>query len=444
MASATASSPVTRYAESDGVNVAYRSYGEGPLDLIYVPGLISHIEAFHEIPGYTEFIDALASFARVVTFDKRGQGLSDRVPGAPSVEERMLDIGAVMDAVGSASAAVFGVSEGCAISVVFAATYPRRVRALILFGGFARFTRAPDYPFMPTEEDMMKTVKYWGSGGSVKSLSQTQAENSAFRELWAKLERLCVSPGSYREMLLANTKIDIRGFLPQIQVPTLILHRRTDIGVRIENSRYLAEHIPGARLVELDSGGHFVTDGDTSVIAEEISAFLTGQRDLSIDFDRVLATVLLTDIVGSTELVTRHGDRKWSELLSAHDKICQALVERYRGRLVKSTGDGVLATFDGPARAIACGRAIGDGLQSLGMRVRSGVHTGEVELRGDDIGGLAVHIAARVAALARAGEMLVTKVVTDLVAGADIRFQDRGEHALKGIKESWHLFAHER
>ena len=441
MVSATPSSPVTRYAESDGVNVAYRTYGEEPLDLIYVPGLISHIEAFHELPGYTEFIDALATFARVVTFDRRGQGLSDRVQGAPSVEERMLDIGAVMDAVGSASAALFGASEGCAISVVFAATYPKRVRALVLYGGFARFNFAPDYPFMPTEEDMMKTVKYWGSGRSVKSLVQTQVENSEFRELWAKLERLCVSPGSYREMLLANAKIDIRGFLSHIQVPTLILHRRTDIGVRIENSHYLAEHIPGARFVELESGGHFVTDGDTSVIAEEISAFLTGQRHLSIDFDRVLATVLLTDIVGSTELVTRHGDRKWSELLSAHDKICHALVERYRGRMIKSTGDGVLATFDGPARAIACGRAIGDRLQPLGMPVRSGVHTGEVEHRGDDIGGLAVHIAARVAALAQSGEMLVTKVVTDLVAGADIRFQDRGEHALKGIKESCHLFA---
>ncbi len=442
MASSVSSSPpVTKYAESDGVNVAYRTYGDGPLDLIYVPGLISHIEAFHEIPTYTEFIDALASFARVVTFDKRGQGLSDRVPGAPSVEERMLDIGAVMDAVGSERAAVFGLSEGAPISVVFAATFPERTQALILLGGFARFLRAPDYPFRPSYDFMMKVFEPWGSGISVERLVQTQAANPTFRELWAKLERLCVSPGGFREMMEANAKIDVRDFLPHIQVPTLVLHRRSDVGVSIENARYLADHIPEARFVELESGGHFVFDGDTSVVVEEISAFLTGQRDLTIDFDRVLATVLLTDIVGSTEMVRRFGDRRWKELLEAHDKISRALVEHYRGRMIKSTGDGILATFDGPARAIACAKTVIERLQPLGMGVRAGVHTGEVELRRDDIAGHAVHTAARVGALAKSGEVLVSRVVTDLVAGSDLRFQDRGEHALKGIEGTWHLFA---
>ena len=383
VSSISSSASVTKYAESDGVNIAYRIYGDGPLDLIYVPGLISHIEAFHEIPTYTEFIDALASFARVVTFDKRGQGLSDRVQGAPSVEERMLDIGAVMDAVGSERAAVFGLSEGASISVVFAATFPERTQALILFGGFPRFIRAPDYPFRPTYDFVMKLfVKSWGSGKSAERLVQTRAANPTFREQWAKLERLCCSPGDFRKMMEANAKIDVRDFLPHIQVPTLLLHRRPDIGVPIENSRYLAERIPGARLVELEGGGHFVVDGDTSVVAEEISAFLTGQRDLSIDFDRVLASVLLTDIVGSTEMVTQLGDRRWNELLEAHDKICHELVARFRGRMIKSTGDGILATFDGPARAIACAKAIGERLRPLGMGVRSGVHTGEVELRG--------------------------------------------------------------
>lgn len=439
--SISSSSSVTKYAESDGVNIAYRTYGDAPLDLIYVPGLISHIEAFHEIPTYTEFIDALASFARVVTFDKRGQGLSDRVQGAPSVEERMLDIGAVMDAVGSERAALFGLSEGAPISVVFAATFPERTQALILFGGCARFIRAPDYPFRPTYDFMMKLAKSWGSGKSAERLAQTRAANPTFREQWAKLERLCYSPGAFREMLEANAKIDVRDFLPHIQVPTLVLHRRSDVAMPIENARYLADHIPGARLVELESGGHFVFDGDTSVVAEEISAFLTGQHRLTIDFDRVLATVLLTDIVGSTEMVRRFGDRKWNEMLEAHDSICRVLVERHRGRMIKSTGDGILATFDGPARAIACAKTVIERLQPLSMGVRAGVHTGEVELRRDDIGGRAVHMAARIGALAKSGEVLVSRVVTDLVAGSDLRFQDRGEHALKGIDGTWHLFA---
>jgi class 3 adenylate cyclase len=333
----------------------------------------------------------------------------------------MLDIGAVMDAVGSERAALFGLSEGASISVVFAATFPERTRALILFGGFARFVRAPDYPFRPTYDFVMKVFKPWGSGKSVERLVQTQAANPTFRELWAKLERLCVSPGSFREMMEANAKIDVRDFLPHIQVPTLVFHRRSDVGVSIENARYLADHIPEARLVELEGSGHFVFAGDTSVVVEEISAFLTGQRDLTVDFDRVLATVLLTDIVGSTEMVRRFGDRRWKELLEAHDKISRALVEHYRGRMIKSTGDGILATFDGPARAIACAKTVIERLQPLGIGVRAGVHTGEVELRHDDIGGRAVHMAARVGALAKSGEVLVSRVVTDLVAGSDLR-----------------------
>lgn len=437
----SASPPVIKYASSGGVSIAYRVYGDGPLDLIFVPGLLSHIEFLHELPGYTEWLDSLASFARLVVFDKRGQGLSDRGPGAPSIEERMLDIGAVMDAVGIERAAILGYSEGASISAVFAATYPVRTQALILYAGFARSVHAPDYPFMPTCDQWMKTVKYWGTGGSVKIFVQSQAENQGFRELWAKFERLCVSPGAYRAMVEANLKIDVRDILPQIQVPTLVLHRSADPLISIENGRYLAEHIPGARLVELEGGGHFLTEGDSNVLAEEVSAFLTGRRELAIEFDRVLATVMLTDIVDSTGQVSQLGDRKWGELLGAHDKIAQEQVEHHRGRLIKSTGDGVLATFDGPGRAIACAQAISVRVAPLGIEIRSGVHTGEIKLRGDDIGGLAVHIAARVSALARSGEVLVTKIVTDLVAGANIRFTDRGEHELRGAEGNWHLFA---
>jgi class 3 adenylate cyclase len=335
-------------------------------------------------------------------------------------------------------------SEGGPMSMVFAATYPERVSALVLYGAFARMTESDGYPWgYPSdvfEGFVNAKVASWGGDDTVDYFAPSRAEDAEFRRRWAAFERRATSPGAYRSLMNMNADTDVRDILPSIRVPTLVLHRSEDIPIRVGNGRYLSEHIAGARFVELAGGDHFFFVGDTSGLLDEVEEFLTGRRSVH-DQDRVLATVMFTDIVSSTEEATRLGDSAWRKLLDQHDTLTRREVDRWRGRMVKSTGDGALATFDGPARAIRCAAALRTALRGEEVRIRAGLHTGEIELRADDIGGIAVHIAARVEGLAEPDEVLVTKTVTDLVAGSGISFADRGQHDLRGVPGSWQLFA---
>jgi len=437
--------PATRYAQSGEVSIAYQVMGDGPVDLILVPGIVSHVEFQHEVPAYTDYLRRLAAFARVIAFDKRGQGLSDRVSGVPSLEQRMDDVAAIMEAIGSKRAALFGYSEGASMSVLFAATYPERTSHLILFGGFARFTTASDYELMFPEEAILKTVKYWGTGAFIKSLAPNRAKDPAAVSQFAKFERLSASPGAYKAILQQNALIDIRPILSNVRVPTLVLHSRKDALVPVENGRYLASKIPGAKYIEYPEGDHgfFLTEGDFQRgLCGDIEEFITGNRESALpDLERVLATVLFTDIVDSTQRATQMGDHSWRRLLDEHDRAAQRVIEKHRGNQIKTTGDGILATFDGPGRAIRCALAFEAAATQIGLPLRAGLDTGEVEIRDGDIGGVAVHAAARVMALSRPGEVLVSRVVTDLVAGAGLKFSSRGSHELKGLPGRWELFA---
>ncbi len=435
--------PETRYARSGNVSIAYQVMGDGPIDLIMVPGLLSHIEFFHELTGYTNFLRRLAAFARVITFDKRGQGLSDRVAGSPTLDERMDDLDAVMAALGISRAALFGYSEGAAMSALFSATYPERVSHLILFGGFARFTNCDDYTHMFSLEQMIRSVKYWGTGASAKTFAPNLSKDPESVRIWAKGERLIVSPGAYQAMLETNASIDVRAILPQLRVPALVLHSAADLAIPVANGRYLAAHIPNARYIEYPAGDHRPwAEENIDAIVGDIEEFVTGRRELVVDeVERVLATVLFTDIVDSTRQAVSLGDSNWHRLLDEHDKLARRTVEQHRGRLIKMTGDGILATFDGPGRAIKCALALAGGTTRLGIRLRAGLHTGEVELRGEDIAGIAVNTAARIMSEARPGETLVSRVVTDLVAGAGVSFSPREPRELKGLPGRWDLFA---
>jgi class 3 adenylate cyclase/pimeloyl-ACP methyl ester carboxylesterase len=441
--------PTTRYAQSGELNIAYQVMGDAPVDLILVPGMITQLEFLHEIPGYTDCLRRLAGFARVVTFDKSGQGLSDRASHVPSLEQRMDDIRAVMDAIGSMRAALLGCSEGAAISVMFAATYPERTSHLVLFGGFARFFSAPDYPFMRSEEELARRIEdmvaHWGTGTlAVKGFLPSQAEDPDAVRQFGKLERLTFSPGALRAVYQQNMLIDVRAILPTVRVPTLVLHRRTDAIIRPENGRYLASHIAGAKYIEYDDcNDHLIFAGDMRALCSDVEEFITGDRGAAMppdDFDRVLATVLFTDIVGSTRRAAEMGDQVWRRLLDEHDRAAQRVVAQHRGTLVKTTGDGILATFDGPGRAVRCALAFGAAAARLGLPVRAGLHSGEIELRSGDVSGIAVHAAARVMAQARPGEVLVSRVVTDLVAGSGLTFTGRGTHELEGVPGRWDLF----
>lgn len=431
--------PPVRYAKAGEVSIAYRVMGEGPLDLVWVPGLISNLEIEWEFLPSVHVYRRLASFSRLIMFDKRGMGLSDRNVGAPTLEERMDDVRAVMDAVGSERAALIGVSEGGPMSVLFAATYPERTVALVLFGTMARNRRDVDYPH-GCEESFAQIYRIfdegWGTGQSLEVFHPGLLEDERTRELIGRIERASGSPSAMRAFLDTLVGIDVRAVLPTISVPTLVIHATDDRVVPIDNGRWLADHITGARFVEID-GEH--ADFATDRFVDEVESFLTGKRH-AVPTERVLATVLFSDIVGSTERAAAVGDRRWSEVLDQRDAVVRREVETYRGKLVKSTGDGVLATFDGPARAVSCGCEIRDGLRPLGLDVRVGLHTGEVEMRGEDIGGIAVHIGARVAAVANAGQVLVSRTVTDLVAGSGIAFEDCGDHTLKGVPGTWRLY----
>jgi pimeloyl-ACP methyl ester carboxylesterase len=431
--------PETRYALSGDVNIAYQTMGAGPVDIIMVPGFVSHVEFTHELAGYTAFLRRLSTFARVVTFDKRGQGLSDRISGAPSLEQRMDDVRAVMDDIGSERAVVMGFSEGSAMSVLFAATYPERVVQLILFGGFAL---APTFLSNDLEQRIARIAKAWGTGELMKTVIPSQAANQDAVSQFAKMERLSASPGALRAIALLNAQIDIRPILPTLQVPTLVLHRRTDARVPIEVGRDLASRIPNARFIEYPDGDHAFWSGDTEALLGDIEEFVTGHRDgSSTELERVLATVLFTDIVDSTRSAAAMGDQAWRRSLDSHDQLAKQMVEKHRGILVKNTGDGILATFDGPGRAVRCALAFGAAAHQIGLPLRAGLHTGEIELRGRDIGGIAVHAAARVMAQSQSSEVLVSRVVTDLVAGAGLKFAERGSHELKGLPGRWDLFA---
>jgi pimeloyl-ACP methyl ester carboxylesterase len=428
--------PETRYALSGDVNLAYQVMGDGPVDIIMVPGFISHIEFRHELPGYTASLRRLSSFARVVAFDKRGQGLSDRVSDAPSLEQRMDDVRAIMDAIGSQRATLFGHSEGCAMCVLFAATYPERVSRLILFGGYV--TRRD----VNIAELVEQRVKFWGTGAMLKRVAPSLTTDPAAVAQFAKFERLSASPGAVKAFTMLNSQIDVSFILPTVRVPTLVLHNQGDVQVPVEKGRELAACIPDAKLIEYPGGDHMFTTGDVEAALGDIEEFITGHRESSSsDLERVLATVLFTDIVDSTRSAATIGDQAWRRLLDNHDQLAIQTIEKHRGTLVKSTGDGILATFDGPGRAVRCALAFGTASKQIGLPLRAGLHTGEIEIRGRDIGGIAVHAAARVMAKSQSSEVLVSRVVTDLVAGAGLKFAERGSHELKGLPGRWDLFA---
>jgi pimeloyl-ACP methyl ester carboxylesterase len=436
--------PETRYAKSGDLNIAYQVVGGGPLDLIYVPGWISNVELNWEEPAHAHVLERLASFSRLILFDKRGTGLSDPVPldRLPTLEERMDDVRAVLDAVDSRQAAVFGFSEGGLMSVLFAATYPERTTALALYGVFAKRIWSPDYPWAPKpeyrEREIEELERNWSERMDLEQLAPS--EDDAFKDRLATYFRRSASPGAGVALMRMNTQLDVRDVLPTIQVPTLVLHRAHDRDVKVEEGRWIAERIPGARFVELPGDSHTLWAGNTDEIVDEVEQFLTGTRR-GPEPDRVLATVLFTDIVGSTEQASKVGDRRWRQLLDRHHALVRQQLERYQGREVDTAGDGFLATFDGPARAIRCASAIQSGMPGIGLEVRAGVHTGECELFGDTIAGVAVHTGARVAAAAGPGEVLVSQTVKDLVAGSGISFAERGTHVLKGVPGEWRLYA---
>ena len=438
--------PETRYAKSGAVHIAYQVAGGGPFDVVYVPGWVSHVEEAWEEPNYRRMLERLASFSRLIFFDKRGTGLSDPVPVSdlPTIEMRMDDVRAVMDAAGSERAALLGHSEGGVMSLVFAATYPERTTALVTIGTYAKRIWSPDYPWAPTPEQRQVTYddveRTWGTEVDLSYFAPSMAGDAAFERDMARYFRRSASPQAALALLRMNTQTDIRDVLPAIHVPTLVMNRIDDRDVMVEEARYIAGRIPGAKLVELPGGDHTLWVGDVDGILDEVEEFLTGVRR-GPDIDRVLTTVLFTDIVGSTERASELGDRAWSDLVERHHSVIRRELERFRGREVDTAGDGFLATFDGPARGVRCAAAAVEGIRGLGLEIRAGLHTGEVELAGDAVRGVAVHVGARIAGTARGGEVLVSRTVKDLVSGSGIVFADRGEHALKGVPESWQLYA---
>jgi pimeloyl-ACP methyl ester carboxylesterase len=431
-----------RYARSGDVNIAYQVTGDGPRDLVLVPGFISHLDLDWDEPRSAYFLRRLASFSRLIRFDKRGTGLSDRPGGLPDLETRMDDVRAVLDAVGSEETALFGYSEGGPMSALFAGTYPERTTALVLYGTYAK-RRDPDddYPWAATWTERQvyarEIERTWESDADISRMSPSADE--ALARWWAARARAAASPGAARDLILMNSQIDIRALLPSIHVPTLVLHRSGDHDSRPEEGRYIAERIPGARFIELPGEEHLPWV-DADQILDEVEEFLTGVRRAP-EPDRVLATVLFTDIVGSTERAAALGDRTWLALREAHHVSVRSMLERYRGTEVETAGDSFLATFDGPARAVRCAHAIANAVRALGLEIRAGVHTGECELVDGKVGGIAVHLGARIAAHAGAGEVLVSSTVRDLVAGSGIVFEDRGAASLKGVPGEWHLYA---
>ncbi len=439
--------PETRYARSDDVNIAYQVVGDGPRDLIYVPGWVSNVEIMWDDPVMAGFLERLASFARVILFDKRGTGMSDRVPPdqLPSLEVRMDDLRAVMDEVGSEKATLLGHSEGGAMSVLFSATFPERVERLILVGSYAKRVWSEDYPWAPTPEErdvvIRETEESWGKPNSMAMhMAPSLAGDEAFKHWISRYTRLGASPKDAATLLRMNTDIDTRSILPSISMPTLCIYKTGDLDVKVEEGRWIASRIPNSRLVTIQGGDHWLAGGGHDEVLDAIEEFVTGNLP-SQPITRVLTTVLFTDIVGSTDTASRMGDEAWRALLDRHNKIVRARIAQFGGQEVSTAGDGFLVRFDGPARAVKAAWAMSSALSSIGLEIRAGVHTGEVELIDDDIAGLSVHIGARISNLGGPGEVLVSRTVKDLVAGSGIAFEDRGIHELKGVPDSWQVFA---
>jgi class 3 adenylate cyclase len=443
--------PETRYARSGDVAIAYQVAGDGPFDIVYVPGYLSHVEHGWTMAPFDKILARLASFARLILFDKRGTGMSDRVAGAPTLETRMDDVRAVMDAASCSRAALFGVSEGVPMSLLFAATYPERATALALVGVFARWSWAPDYPWGHTEEQARAEQEwmqrfFFGSpearAEGVRWIGNLSDEDL---QRWVEHSRHAASPAGAQALAEMNAEIDVRHVLPAIRVPTLLMHGSEDFIFPIDGARYMAERIPGARLLELPGERHIPTGAQLDRMLDEVERFFRGVWQgggwEEPELDRVLATVLFTDIVGSSVRAAELGDRAWRELLQRHHELVRAQLVRFRGHEVNTAGDGFLASFDGPARAIRCAEAVVEGVRTLGLEVRAGLHTGECELLDGKVAGIAVHTGARVASHAAPGEVLVSSTVKDLVAGSGLAFHDRGTHELKGVPGEWRLYA---
>ena len=437
--------PETRYARSGEIGIAYQVTGEGDMDLVIAFPFLSHIDLLWDSPAMAHFVRRLGSFARVILFDRRGVGLSDPAGGAPTLEERMDDVRAVMDAAGSERAALLGMSEGATMCMLFAATYPERISALVLWGAMARSTEAGDYPWAPSKDALIEAnqelvAPFWGQGATIEIFSPSLAGDPRAREFQARFERQAASPMRVFELFRMFLDTDVRDALPLIQAPTLVLQRRGDRAVNYHAARWLARQIEGSRYIELEGEDHFPWVGDSDAALEPIEEFLTGVRPGPAP-ERVLATVLFTDIVDSTRLATEMGDRRWRGLLEEHHDLVRERLERFEGREIKTTGDGFLAIFAGPTRAAECARAIADAMPSLGIEVRAGLHSGEVELIGEDVGGIAVHVAARIAALAGSREVLASRTVRDLAAGSGVDFESLGHRELKGVADEWEIFS---
>ena len=432
-----------RYARSGDVNIAYQVTGNGPFDLVFIHGFFSHLEIDWELPASRRVNERLGSFARLIRFDKRGTGLSDRNVGLPDLEARMDDVRAVMDATPSESAALFGYSEGGPLSILFAATYPERVRALVLYATYAkRSDPDDDYPWAPTSAERERVAveleESWGEDVDLSDMWPNPDETEA--AWFQRRSRASLSPAGARDLILMNSQMDVRDVLASIQCPTLVLHRTGDRDARVEEGRYIAQRIPGARFIELPGDDHTLV-ADPEVVLDEVEEFLTGLRPTP-PTARVLATIIFTDLVGSMQRAAALGDAAWVSLLGQHHATVRAELVRFEGEEIDTAGDGFLALFDGPARAIRCGLAIRDALHVLGLDVRCGVHTGEVEREpGSKPQGIAVHVGARIMGLAEGGEVLVSSTTHDLVAGSGLEFEDRGEHVLKGIDGPRRVFA---
>jgi class 3 adenylate cyclase len=429
--------PETRYARNGDVHIAYQVFGEGKVAFVGLPGIVSNIEVLWEDPEARRWLTGLASFARVVHYDKRGQGMSDRDSGVPTLDDRLGDLTAVLDAAAVDRVALGGISEGGTTAAMYAATYPERVGQLVLYGSFAHLDVALGDAFMP------RWAENWGTPETltVQAIVPSKAGDLDFLRWVNRFERQTTTPGGLLAAWRWIREMDLRPVLDSIQCPTIVMHRSGDRLVPVSYGHYLAEHIPGARMEELDGNSHAPQWGDIDTVLSLLEEFLTGRHPTPKQSERVLATVLFTDIVDSTARAATLGDRAWRQVLDRHDKISQSTVADCGGRLVKATGDGVLATFDAPARGLRCADTMRSALSDAGIAIRAGVHTGEVELRGDDVAGIGVNIAARVAALADAGELLVSRTVKDLVAGSDYAFASRGVHSLKGVPEGWELLA---
>jgi class 3 adenylate cyclase len=434
----------TRYADSNGVSIAYRAFGDGPLELVFVTGFVGHLEVAFEYPAVRRFFERLASFTRLVFYDKRGQGLSDRPGRPPTLEEGMDDLRAVIEAAELQRPSIFGVSEGGPMAVLFAASHPERVSSLILYGTYPRIMSVPGYDFGIEQDDFDGLLQLlrddWGGPVAVHLFAPSLAEDNAFCDWWARFLRSGTSPAGAAELIGLYREIDVRHALPAITAPSLVLHKDRDLLVPHLHGEYLADHIPGARYVELQGEDHLFFTEDADALLDEVEDFLAGTR-ASREPERRLATVLFTDIVGSTDRASRLGDRRWRDLTESHDSIVRRALSRHDGREIKTMGDGFLASFEGPARAIRCAQEVAREADRIGIPVRAGVHTGECDVVGDDLAGLAVNIGARVGALADAGEVLVSQTVKDLVVGSGIEFEDRGTHALKGVPGEWRLYA---